>query len=153
MSAIKVENIFKDYLKYYMNINYKKKHDNFIIADIDNVVYMSEGHILAVLDKELYKIPFITNTTPDMSRMIDKYADKECFVNNEMTINIGGINCYIINDIFGNNITYINKKMFDNWFDIKQVNLVMSNLDNKTPVYVKQYNKIIGLILPIRKVV
>ena len=148
---IKIENVFKDYLKYFVDMNYRRKASNFIISEIDNKVYMSEGHILCVLDKEFYKIPFITQSAPDMSRIIDKNADKIVYVS-EYTINITGIECFVILDDEGREITYLNRKMLEKWFNIKDCELVMTNLDNKSPVYIKYLDQIQGLILPIRKV-
>lgn len=145
----KINNIFKDYLTAYINKEYKKKYTgNFIAVEEDGKKYFSDGHIMAILPS-CFKTPF-TLTPGTFSKIIDKYADKEVHISN-MTITLNSTECYILKDDFDNDITYINKKMFDNWFDKGDVELVMKNLDNKSIVFIKGANEIIGLILPVIK--
>lgn len=146
----KINNIFKDYLTAYINKEYKKKYNGYYYAvEEDGKKYFTEGHIMAILPS-CFNTPF-TLVTGTFSKMIDKNADKEVYISN-MTITINKTDCYILKDDFDNDITYINKKMFDNWFIKSDVVLVMNNLDNKSPVFIKGAEEIIGLILPIHKV-
>lgn len=144
------KNILKDYLDYSIK-KIEKKNCLFIYSTDDEKAFFSDGHIGAILPKSYS--PFAENTNSfDYKKMLYKYNDKQVFISNKRIL-LGGIECYVIVDDFDNEITYINKKMIDRWFDVNNIKLCMQNLDNKSPVFIWYLDEIIGLILPIRKVV
>ena len=142
------KNILKDFLDYNIK-KIEKKNVSFIYSTDEEKAFFSDGHIAAILPKSYS--PFAENTNAfNYEKMLYKYNDKQVYISNKRIL-IGGIECYVLVDDFENEITYINKKMIDRWFDVSSVKLYMQNLDNKTPVFIWYSDTIIGLILPIRR--
>lgn len=148
--VIKYKNVLKDYLEHTVK-QLEKKRSNFIYSVIDDKAYFSDGHIVAILNASMSPFKERDNA-PDISKMIYKYDDKRVYISNERIV-LSGIECYVLKDEFDNVVTYINKKMVDRWFDINDIKLCMQNLDNKSPVFFHYGESVIGLVLPIRKVV
>lgn len=147
---VKYKNIFKDYLDYSIK-KLEKKNCNFIYSTDEEKAFFSDGYIGAIVPKSYS--PFADNDNSlDYKKMLYKYQDKQVYISNKREI-LGGIECYVLVDEFNTDITYINKKMLDKWFDSDRIQLYMQNLDNKTPVFIWYSDEIVGLILPIRKVV
>lgn len=151
MKGIKLENIYKDYLNWYIktNVTKRKTNERYMLAITEEKIFITEGHLLVVLPGSI-DFPFIRNSFTDMKKIIDKCADKEVHISN-MIVDLNGTVCYLLKDDFENDITFINKKMFDRWFVKGEVKLFTENLDNRVPVFIKVDDEPIGLILPVVK--
>lgn len=148
MNALKIKNVFGDYLKSYIKA-YNKSTTYDIKVGVENeTVYYTDGHIMAIVPELIS--PFKINENCTWSKMIPdvKYIDSNVVISGDTT-NVNGIECYIVKDLFDNRVCVVNRKMLDNWFNIKECTLYMEKLDGKSPVYFIEYGKIIGLILPI----
>lgn len=64
-----------------------------------------------------------------------------------------GAQLYRFVDVFGNDISYCNKKLLDRYVNIKDERFfILNNLDNKNPIAIgPSYNRLIGIILPVRR--
>lgn len=142
------KNILKDYLNYSIK-KIEKKNCTFIYSTDEEKAFFSDGHIAAIIPKSYS--PFAENINAfNYQNLIYKYNDKQVYISNKRIL-LNDIECYVLVDEFDNEITYINKKMIDRWFDTSRVQLYMQNLDNKSPVFIWYTDTIIGLILPIHK--